>query len=196
MPRKTGDGSGGSGFWREGHGAGRGRMHTESIPFDEARPAAPAVAVAPERTALGQFTREGAKVAAQRKRARVGRVGRKGYEADAEFAPWERWGKAWASHRRGELAAMHGGQISAEVGAIVEDEGLCRARSRFAHMKYATTKDTTWSKEARAESTEARQLAKDAWQLAALEAAGRPEVDDLTARRLAFQRQLADGGPK
>ena len=45
-------------------------------------------------------------------------------------------------------------------------------------MLYATaaklSKDRDWSREARAESTEARQLAKDAWQLAALEAAARP----------------------
>lgn len=171
-------------FWREGHGAGSGRLHTESTPFDEARSATPAVADRPERGPDGRFLPGNA--AGLSKRARVGRVGRKGYEADPEFAPWERWGKAWASHRRGELAKLHGGEISAAVGAIVEDEGLCRARSRFAHMKYATTKDRDWSKEARAESTEARQLAKDAWQLAALECGERKDrglVDPLAAFR-------------
>lgn len=181
-------------FWRAGHGAGSGRLHTETVPLDEARPAAPAVAAPPERTALGQFTAEGAKLAAKRKRARVGRIGRKGYESDPEFAPWERWGKGWASHRRGELATMHGGEISAAVGALVEDEGLCRARSRFAHMKYATTKDREWSKEARAESTEARQLAKDAWQLAALEAAGRPRRP-LPPGQSPYEHLLAKGSP-
>src|SRR5450432_2759574 len=161
-------------FWRGGHGAGRGRLHTESVPLDEALSATPAVAVVAERGDHGHFTGTGGKLAAKRKRARVGRVGRKEYEVDPEFAPWERWGKAWASHRRGELAQLHGGEISAEVGALVEDEGLCRARSRFGHMRFASTMDREWSREARAESTEARQLAKDAWQLAALEASARP----------------------
>ena len=164
-------------FWRAGRGSAAGRTVTESTPGDELRPAAPAVAVLPERTPLGQFTPTGAALAARRKRARVGRVGRRSYETDPEFAPWERWGKAWASHRRGELAKCHGGEISAEVGALVEDEGLCRARSRFAHAQYAATKDREWAREARAESTEARQLAKDAWEIAAREGAVRPRLD-------------------
>ncbi len=159
-------------FWRTGHGAGRDRLHTETTPLDEARAATPVTADRPERDTSGRFVR--GNTAARSKRARVGRLGRKAYETDPEFAPWERWGKAWASHRRGELAKLHGGEISAAVGAIVEDEGLCRSRSRFAHAKFAATKDREWSKEARAESTEARQLAKDAWQLSALECAGRP----------------------
>ena len=179
-------------FWHAGHGAGRGRLHTESTPLDEARPATPADPDRLDRGADGRF-RPGNR-AGLAQRARVGRIGRRSYETDPEFAPWERWGRGWAAHRRGELATMHGGQISAAVGAIVEDEGLCRSRSRFAHMKFAMTKDRDWSKEARAESTEARQLAKDAWQLAALEAEGRPHVDELTARKIEFQKRLAQGG--
>ena len=161
------------GFWREGHGAGAGRMHTESIPFDEARSATPADTVRSQHGPDGRFLPKN--TVALAKRARVGRIGHRDYESDEEFAPFDRWGKAFAAHRRGELAKLHGGELSAAVGAVVEDEGLCRARSRFAHMKFATTKDRDWSREARAESTEARQLAKDAWQLAALEAAARPK---------------------
>lgn len=177
-------------FWRAGHGSGTGRMHTESIPLDEARPAAPAITAPPQRNALGRFVVGNTE--ATKKRARVGRLGRKAYDADPEFLPYERWGKAWASHRRSELAHLHGGEISAAVGALVEDEGLCRARSRFAHMKYATTKDRDWSREARAESTEARQLAKDSWSLAALE---REERSDTTNPLDALRASILERKP-
>ena len=165
--------SGAGGFWREGHGQGAGRLHTESVPLDEARAASPAPTDRQERDTLGRFVR--GNTAGLARRARVSRVGRRTYESDSEFAPYDKWGRGWSAYRRSELAKLHGGELSAAVGAVVEDEGLCRARSRFAHMKFATTKDREWSREARAESTEARQLAKDAWQLAALEAAARPK---------------------
>jgi hypothetical protein len=76
------------GWWREGHGQGAGRLHTETTPWDEARPATPVDADRPERDALGRF--QPGNTAGLAKRARVGRLGRRSYESDPEFASFER----------------------------------------------------------------------------------------------------------
>lgn len=92
-----------------------------------------------------------------------------------DFKPFKAWGRRYATHRRAELAKLHGGEISAGVGAIIESAALALAASRFAGAKGAELADVDLLKRAGDLSSLARQHELAAWELAAREAAARPK---------------------
>lgn len=104
---------------------------------------------------------------------------------DPRYRPFARWGARYGAHRRQELAELHGGKISAGVGAMVESAALALAASRFVHLLAAETGDPELFKQAAGMASTARQDELAAWELAAREAAGRPRpspVDALFAK--------------
>src|SRR5689334_8742961 len=109
---------------RSGHGNGRGRPHIEVLPPDELPAALGSQTVRPDRDTGGRFTR--GNTAARSRRLRAGTLGGIGgiESTSAEFKPFARWGRRYGSHRRRELAAAHGGEISAGVGVLVESAAL------------------------------------------------------------------------
>jgi hypothetical protein len=53
---------------------------------------------------------------------------------DPRFRLFARWGARYGSQRRRELAELHGGAMSAGVGAIVESAAQALAASRFIQL--------------------------------------------------------------
>jgi hypothetical protein len=72
------------------------------------------------------------------------------------------------------LAQLHGGSVSAGVGAIVESAAQTLAASRFVHLLAAETGDAELFKQAATLASTARQHELAAWELAAREAGARP----------------------
>jgi hypothetical protein len=97
-------------------------------------------------------------------------------KADPRYLAFARWGARYGAHRRRELAQLHGGLISAGVGAIVESAAHAMAASRFVQALAAENGDAELFKQAAALASTARQHELAAWELAAREAAGRPQA--------------------
>lgn len=162
--------------WRTGHGNGKGGPRIEVLPADELPSATPADADRPQRNALGQFA-PGNRLAAE-KRVKPGPLG--GVDTSApEFAPFKRWARRYAAHRRAELAKAHGGSISAGVGAIVESASLTLAASRWCQAEAGKTLDADLFKRAADLGALARQHELAAWELAAKECSARPKSKTL-----------------
>jgi hypothetical protein len=159
---------------RKGHGNGAGSPRVEVLPADELPSATTALAVRPDRDANGRFVRENK---AQRlKVVRPGPLGRSGsFVAHQDFRPFQRWGRRYASHRRAELARVHG-DLSAGVGAMIESAALGLAAARYLHQVAAETRDPALFKQASALAVDARQNELAAWELAARESKARPEA--------------------
>lgn len=168
--------------WRKGHGKGRGVPRIEVRPADELPAAAPAITDRRDRGPDGRFL-PGNTAA----RSALVRPGPRGFTAalavDPAYAPFQRWGRRYAAHRRVELADAHGGTLSAGVGALIESAGVQLGASRFLAAKAAETADAAMFKQASALSIDARQNELAAWELAAREAQARakaaPPVDPL-----------------
>lgn len=158
---------------RKGHGTGRGVPRIEVLPADELPPVTPALTVRPERGPDGRFLP--GNTAARSQRVRPGPRGTGALKADPAFAVYERWGKRYAAHRRGELAKAHGGAISAGVGALVESASLALAASRYLAALAAQTGDAELFKRSSALANDARQNELAAWELASREAKVRPK---------------------
>lgn len=159
---------------------GRGPVHVEVLPPDELPPAKPALAVRPDRDASGRFVPGNTTGVA--KRVRPGIRGALGLElADPRYRPFARWGARYGAHRRRELAELHGGKVSAGVGAMVESAALALAASRFVHLLAAETGDAELFKQAAAMASTARQDELAAWELAAREAEVRPRPNAVHA---------------
>lgn len=161
---------------RKGHGAGRGAPRIEVMPADELPPASPSLAAPAGRGPDGRFrpsNREQAK--------KLVRPGLRGFTSalavDADYASFDRWGRRYAIHRRSELAAAHGGTLSAGAGALIESAGAQLAASRFLHAKASATGDADMFKRASALANDARQNELAAWELAAREGKAREERD-------------------
>jgi hypothetical protein len=84
--------------------------------------------------------------------------------------PFARWGARYGAHRRRELAAAHGGTISAGVGAIVESAALAMAASRYLDHQARQGGDGELFRQAAQLGQMARQHELAAWELAAREA--------------------------
>lgn len=92
-----------------------------------------------------------------------------------------RWGQRYGAHRRRELAQAHGGALSAGVGAIVESAASLMADARYWRAKAIATTDPELSRLSAQLMAQARGCERDAWELAAREAAARPRRDGLAA---------------
>lgn len=168
---------------RSGHGQGRGRPHIEVLPPDELPAATGSKTVRSDRGPDGRFTRGNTAARARRLRAGpLGGVGGIDSTSDA-FKPFARWGRRYGAHRRRELAAAHGGEISAGVGALVESAALALASSRYLQNQGAAIGDAELLKRASSLAAEARQNELAAWELAAREAKARG-----ASRRTALDR--------
>ncbi len=162
---------------RKGHGTGAGAPRIEVMPADELPAASPSDTARPERDAFGRFL-PGNRTACA---ARV-RPGPRGFTSamavDAAYAPFARWGRRYASHRRAELARTHGGELSAGVSALIESAGQQLAASRFLSAKAAETGDADLFQRASRLANDARQNELAAWELAAREAQARLAAED------------------
>lgn len=164
---------------RKPHGSARGAgsPRVEVLPPDELPSVAPAIAVRSDRGANGQFT--AGNTASRSRRATPGKLG--GVDTSSpEFRPFKHWARRYAGHRRDELAKVHGGDLSAGVGAIIESASLALASSRYCQAKGAETNDVDLLKRAADLSALARQHELAAWELAAREAAARPKKKGAT----------------
>lgn len=158
---------------RSGHGAMKDRgPRVEVLPPDE-QPAATAPTTVPtDRGQDGRFTAGNA--ASRARRFKVSRRGFTGLDkADPRYKTFARFGRSYAAHRRREIAAAHGGTISAGVGAMVESAALAMAASRFVSCLAAESGDPLLFKQASALANDARQNELAAWELAARECKAR-----------------------
>lgn len=177
---------------RTGHGNGAGVPRVEVLPPDELPTATSAHAVRPDRSADGRFAP--GNTAGRSRRIRATERGLLSVDTSLpEYRPFARWGRRYGAHRRRELAAVHGGELSAGVGAIVESAALAMAASRFlAHMASQSGDADLFQRAARlAESARQHELA--AWELAAREAAQRPRQ---SATATALARLMGPTGGK
>jgi hypothetical protein len=94
---------------------------------------------------------------------------------DPRYQVFARWGQRYGAHRRRELAAAHGGEISAGVGAIVESAAQAMAASRFVQRLASEAGDPELFKQASQLASTARQHELAAWELAHREAVARPK---------------------
>ena len=159
---------------RQGHGTGKGQPRIEVLPADELPPALPSIADRADRGPDGRFLRGNTA-----QRSKLVRPGPRGHAALAvadDFAPFQRWGRRYAAHRRGELARAHGGTLSAGVSALIESAGEQLAASRYIHAKAAATGDATLFRQASQLANDARQNEHSAWELAAREASTHPAL--------------------
>lgn len=137
------------------------------MPPDELPSASPSFADRPDRGADGRFCK--GNTAQRSKLVKPGPLG--GIDqSDPEFRPFKRWGQRYAAHRRRELAAAHGGSISAGVGAIVESAALALSASRFLAHRAAVEPNSETFKRSADLGALARQHELAAWELAAREA--------------------------
>jgi hypothetical protein len=182
---------------RTGHGNGAGSPRVEVLPPDELPPATPALTVAPDRDQSGRFAAGNS--VAKSKRLRPGLRGLTGAETTSpSYEPFARWGRRYGAHRRRELASVHGGELSAGVGAIVESAALAMAASRYLTHLAGQTGDADLFQRAARLAESARQHELAAWELAAREAQARgPKttvLDQIEAdtQRIAAERIAAE----
>ena len=153
---------------RSGHGRGAGVPRIEVLPADELPSASHAITDRPDRGADGRFVPGNR--AARAGLVRPGPRGHTGAEIHPDYVPFARWGKRYASHRRRELAAAHGGSLSAGVSALIESAGVQLAASRYLAGRAAQTGDPDLFRRSSALANDARQNELAAWELAAREA--------------------------
>jgi hypothetical protein len=174
---------------RSAHGAARrgGRVvMVETLPADELPSANGPGPVRDDRDSAGRF-KPGNSMARQA-RARAGQQGELAKleaSADPSWKSADRWSRQWAAYRRGELARLHGGELSSEVCALVEDARQAMRDARWCASKGASLEGTDPA-ESRLLRGEARQLRIEArghrlaaWEIAAKEAHARPKADPL-----------------
>lgn len=151
-----------------------GALRPAVLPPDELPSVGPALAVRAGRDSLGRF------VAGNREqRGKLVGPGPRGHVSlpvDPGFAPFRKWGRRYAAHRRTELATAHGGQLSAGVSALLETAGEQLAASRYLHAKASEKGDAALFKQSSALGNDARQNELAAWELAAREAKARPPL--------------------
>jgi hypothetical protein len=168
---------------RTAHGAARdggALVVVETLPADELPAASGSDPDRQDRDKGGRFL-PGNSIARHAKF----RAGRHGHLAklEAQGTPaWQaanRWGLQWSAHRRTELARMHGGELSSDVCAFIEDAGQAMADSRYCRALAASIEaaDPKRAAELRKEASSYRSEAKGhrlgAWELAAREGAAR-----------------------
>lgn len=158
---------------RRGHGNGAGVPRVEVLPADELPPAVPALTAGAERDDAGRFVK--GNTIARNARIRPPATGPMALAtSDPRFRRFATWGARYGAHRRRELAAAHGGVLSAGVGTIIESAGQALAASRFLQWLAGQAGDPDLFKAAAQLAQTARQHELAAWELAAREAQARP----------------------
>lgn len=174
---------------RSAHGNARrlGRLVvSECCPADELPPATPAETARPQRTPDGRFAK--GNTVAQHARTKAGPSGALASldaQADPAWQAARRWAKRACTQRVRELAKLHGGELSSEVCALVIDSWELRGDARYLAARARAENSPELSRAAATLLASARQAQRDAWELAAREAAARPRRSALEALRLA-----------
>lgn len=164
--------------WPGAHGtaADQGRLlASETCPADELPPATQPLTDRCDRTPDGRFAPGNG--AARARRIRTGPRGALAAliaQGDPIYQAAAKWGRRYGSHRRAELAQAHGGQISAGVGAMVESAAEMMADARYWRARAIAEGDPDHVRLAAQLLAQARGAERDAWELAAREAAARP----------------------
>jgi hypothetical protein len=173
---------------RNGHGNGAGVPRIEVLPADE-QPQAQAVGADP--LATGRDERKRIRTtAAARAMAKLPRRSRfmtRELACHEGFEPHNRRRLEWQKARLNELARAHGGSVSRGVGAIVASAAWLYAAGEFAAELAAKAGDVELFKTAASLTSTARQHELASWELAAREAAARPQESprDRIARQIA-----------
>jgi len=185
--------------WPSAHGvaATAGRLlASETCPGDELPPATGSDTGRRERTPDGRFARGNGVAKAKRVRSGPrGALANLETHADPAWLASCRWGRRYGAHRRAELARAHGGAISAGVGAIVESAADLMADARYWRAKAMEKGDPELSRLAAQLTAQARGCERDAWELAAREAAARPRPVNPHLARIEAARRAAPKDP-
>lgn len=157
---------------RTAHGAGRKALvRIETLPADELPMATGSNPDRPDRGPDGRFLPGNRSAEAQRIRPGL----RGGIDkSDPAYRPFRNWARRYAAHRRAELARLHGGEVSAGVGAIIESAANALGASRYFQSKGEESLNPDLLKRAADLSALARQHELAAWELAAREGSARP----------------------
>jgi hypothetical protein len=83
------------------------------------------------------------------------------------------------------MTRLHGGGLGSEVCALIVDSWEMRGDARYIAAMARATNDPELARAAATLLASARQAQRDAWELAAREAAARPAMDPEEHRRLA-----------
>ncbi|MBN2196779.1 MAG: hypothetical protein JW751_28495 [Polyangiaceae bacterium] len=182
---------------RAAHGRARelGRLVvSECCPADELPSATPPGTVRPQRSPDGRFA--GGNTVARSSRVRSGPQGALAQldaQSDAAWQAARRWARQACSRRITELGRLHGGELSSEVCALVVDSWELRGDARYIAARARAEGSADLARAAATLLASARQAQRDAWELAAREAAARGDDEgaDLRRRQAEFQRGLA-----
>lgn len=166
---------------RVAHGRARelGRLTaSECPPADELRPASPAPTVRKDRGTDGRFLP--GNTAGRDSKARSGPQGallKLDAKADPEWRAARNWARRGARHRITEMAKLHGGEVGSEVCALIVDSWEMRGDARYLAAQARAQGDSDLSRAAASLLASARQAARDAWQMASLEADARSKAN-------------------
>jgi hypothetical protein len=179
--------------WNTAHGraAECGRLvASECCPSDELADATPADAVRPQRGPDGRFLPGNGLGAGRRHRpaghSPLAALAKQGDDAARAALAH---GRRYATHRRQELSQAHGGAISAGVGAVVESAGEALAGARYWSARSMAEASADFARLAATLMAQHRQCERDAWELAAREAAARPKQDPVALLQRRLQGQ-------
>lgn len=187
-----------SGGFRKAHGkaAELGRLTaSECPPVDELRPARGGLTDRPDRGPDGRFVPGNR--AARRQLGRVhpaGALAQLEAKADPAWRAARRWGQRAAAHRIRELAALHGGELSSAVCRLLRSAARLAADAEYLSRRAAAESNPELLKVAKQLDDSARQSERDAWQLAALEAAARPKPTNPTIAAILEAGSDSSGG--
>ncbi len=163
--------------WRAGHGTGKGSPRIETV-ADELPFAKGSDTDRSDRGPDGRFLAGNRSAQAARIRPGV----RGGIDkADPAYRPFRNWARRYASHRRAELARLHGGEISAGVGAIIESAATTLGAARFFQVQGEESLNPDFLKRAADLSALARQHELAGFELAAREATAKPKTSKTKA---------------
>ena len=168
--------------WRTAHGKSKkhGRLvASEAVPADELRAATGSDTAGRDRDSQGRFRKGNRAAAAKRiKAGHGGALAKLRAKGDPHAIAAMKWGRRYGSHRRAELAQLHGGEISAGVGAMVESASSLLALARYWEARSVADGDPDLAKLAASLISQARGCERDAWELASREAEARNKGED------------------
>ena len=168
--------------WRSAHGNaaknGTALVVLESGRDRALRPASPAEPAARDREPNGHFAKgNGIGRTAKARAARDGKLAKVDADADPNARASQQWARRGARRRKVELERMHGGAITDEVSALVDDSWELRGDARYWAAQARAKNDPALARLAETLLTSARQAMRDAWELASREAAARPRAN-------------------
>lgn len=186
---------------RAAHGKSRrlgAVVAVETLPADELPAAEGSDPGRPDRDAAGRFLPGNSLARNARYRSGAqGELSRLEAKGDPAWRASDRWSKQWSSFRRAELTSLHGGSLSSEVCALIEDARQAMADARWARAKAAECESegdveraTSLRSDARQLRIEARGHRLAAWEIAAKEAEARGKSERTgVGRRLIRPKQ-------